>query len=373
MIDRNVRHRFFQVLRLLFEETDEEHAISVAQIMERLELRFGTSYKIERRAIYKDIDTLMECGLPIETVTGRSNQKFYKISNKPFERYEMNLLVHAIQSARFISVQDTEQLLNKLRMLTGKWDVAKHSEKSRTIERVKINNGSFKDAMSVIDQGIYRSRKLRFKYGKWDASKQFDYRNEGNEYVVSPYATVWVNDYFYLIGRPNDFDGFKHYRLDRMRDVDLSEPFRAKEFQLSAYIKHAFQMYGGPVESVCLQIDDSLLNVIYDRFGLDIKITPANAEPSEDGVDSYESISDFSSGSKVAFGEELFPTEQGLNEAIAIEMKNGMQYDVRFDAAISDGLVRWILSLGPHAKVVEPTSLRERVAEMVADIQRNYK
>jgi predicted DNA-binding transcriptional regulator YafY len=389
MIDRNVRHRFFHVLRLLFEETNEDHALSVNQILERLAMRFGTAYKLERRAIYKDLETLIDCGIPIESITGRSNQKFYYWEVKPFERHELQLLLQAVYSARFISQQDTETLVDKLRKLAGKVELNRQQERMKAQERVKTVFGSLRSVMRNVELAIAQSRQLVFRYGKWNAEKQFIYRHGGADYVVSPYAIAWVNDFYYLIAKPEGEETVKHYRLDRMREVRSGALFRGKPFDLANYLKQAFQMHGGEVAHVFLRIEEELVPVIFDRLGLDVQLTPVGSFDAEANVafsKEFDPIGPSTGDFPAEQAEQVLVDEQA--EPVARSERNkereipnladiedspdGKQYDVRFEGAVSDGLVRWILSLGPKVEVMGPPELRTRVQEMVAILASKY-
>src|SRR5699024_11660561 len=53
--------------------------------------------------------------------------------------------------------------------------------------------------------------------------KQFVYNRDGAYYHVEPYALIWQNDFYYLIGHFQKTNEMRHYRLDRIRNIKVSE------------------------------------------------------------------------------------------------------------------------------------------------------
>ena len=75
---------------------------------------------------------------------------------------------------------------------------------------------------------------------------------------------------YYLVGYE---DKIKHYRVDKMQEIKiLEEPRLGKEqfvdFDLAAFAKKTFGMYGGEDQDLVLECDNTLAGVIIDRFGM---------------------------------------------------------------------------------------------------------
>ena len=58
----------------------------------------------------------------------------------------------------------------------------------------------------------------------------------------------------------------------RVEEESVSSEAAEKAGHISAYTEEAFRMYGGPECEVVLQFDNSLIGVIYDKFGEDTKV-----------------------------------------------------------------------------------------------------
>ena len=65
----NQKVKLMRLYQLLLRQTDEEHPITVAQIIQELE-RFDI--KAERKSIYDDLESLRQLGLDVQSRKGRS-------------------------------------------------------------------------------------------------------------------------------------------------------------------------------------------------------------------------------------------------------------------------------------------------------------
>ena len=105
-----MKNRTLLVLKYLWEKTDEENSVSTSDIV-----LFLTAHGMaapDPRSIKKDIADLLELGIDI--VSERRDQNHYRIVSRNFDTAEIKLLIDAIQSARFISAQKSNNLIKKL-------------------------------------------------------------------------------------------------------------------------------------------------------------------------------------------------------------------------------------------------------------------
>ncbi|MFZ3590006.1 WYL domain-containing protein [Bacillus sp. DJP31] len=104
-------------------------------------------------------------------------------------------------------------------------------------------------------------------------------RKDGSHYEVEPYALVWNNDFYYLLGAHKNKDNLAHYRVDRMRNVNVTDlAFQRNDFNISEYVNQSFHMYEGTEERIKIRFRNGLINVMIDRFGLDVEVRPVDEE-----------------------------------------------------------------------------------------------
>lgn len=87
-MDIKAKLRPFYVAKMLYEQTDEEHYLTIAQIMEQLEKDYGII--TSRGTVGDDIKVLQEYGVDIAVEA--STQKRYYLIDRKFELPELKTL-----------------------------------------------------------------------------------------------------------------------------------------------------------------------------------------------------------------------------------------------------------------------------------------
>ena len=100
--------------RVLLERTDEDHTMTVPELITALEAEGVTA---ERKSVYDDLEALRGFGLDVQSRKGRAPGWF--IGERPFQLPELKLLVDAVQSCKFITRRKSDQLIGKLEGLTS--------------------------------------------------------------------------------------------------------------------------------------------------------------------------------------------------------------------------------------------------------------
>ena len=119
----NQKLKILYVMDFLLRESDEEHPVTAAQIMEELS-RHGISS--ERRSIMEDLEALRQYGLDIVRV-GVNRYASYYIASRDFELPGLKLLVDSVQSSRFLTHKKTAALIEKIETLASIHDCSGRS------------------------------------------------------------------------------------------------------------------------------------------------------------------------------------------------------------------------------------------------------
>lgn len=110
----NARLRLLTLYKILWEQSDRNHILSMPQIMDSL-----GEFAAERKAIYKDLAELREFGVDIVTVKG--NTSGYYINKRIFDARELYMIAEAVTSCESISEEDCSAILGKLTSLTDNY------------------------------------------------------------------------------------------------------------------------------------------------------------------------------------------------------------------------------------------------------------
>jgi predicted DNA-binding transcriptional regulator YafY len=259
-------------MKILMEKTDEHHPITVNEIIEEL-----AKYDIsaERKSIYSDIELLTSFGIDIICEKGRANKYF--VGSRDFELPELKLLVDAVQSSKFITYKKSEQLIKKIERLTSIHEAKELHRQVVVADRIKMMNESIYYNVDEIHKAIQNNKQIKFKYFDYNLDKKIEFRRNGEWYFASPYALTWSDDNYYMIAYYERYNDISNFRVDRMAAIQMVKEERimcedTENFNVADYSKKFFRMFSGEMETVKLQVDNSLINVVIDRFGKDIVI-----------------------------------------------------------------------------------------------------
>ena len=263
------------VLRdILEQETDEEHALSLKQIIEMLDAQ---GIPAERKSLYEDLEALRQYGVDVLTV--RDTTTRYYVGERHFELPELLLMADAVQSSRFITEKKTAILTEKLKALTSRHQGEHFSRDFHVVNRIKNMNESIYINVDRIHEGIAHGKQIEFLYYEYDAQKEQRLRHDGAAYRVSPFALHWDDENYYLIAYDPQVDQLRHYRVDRMKRITVTAADRQGLALYEAqdrekYNRRTFSMFTGEETTVVLEFDGALAGAVIDRFGKDTMFIP---------------------------------------------------------------------------------------------------
>lgn len=110
----NQKAKLLYLQKFLTEETDAQHGITIAGLVDRLA---EAGIAAERKSLYDDIDVLRAFGLQIETVRGRANS--YKLTGRVLQAQDVVKTGLALKAA---GVEGAEAIIDSLCGLLSKYD-----------------------------------------------------------------------------------------------------------------------------------------------------------------------------------------------------------------------------------------------------------
>ena len=323
----NLRLKLLFLSKILQERTDEGHPITMPEIIEEL-----GKYDIgaNRKSLYEDLEALRLYGLDV-IKERRGSQTYYYLGNREFELMELRFLVDAIESSKFITERKANDLIKKLCHTVSTYDAKLLKRGVAVSGRCRNMNESIYYTLDVIHTAMNNNKQIKFRYFRWNVKGKEEYRRDGDFYEVSPWMLILDDEKYYLVAYDISEKIFKHYRLDKMRDVSESVKKRNgvmdfKKLDKSKYTQQHFRMYGGEVETVTLCCKNELSNVIVDQFGRGITMIPKDDE----------------------------------------------HFTVNVEIAVSDQFFGWVISLGDNLVIEGPERVVTRAKELGKQIVRMY-
>ena len=267
----NQKKKLLVLQELLRKHSDEEHPITIKQMIDELERR---DIKAERKSLYDDMETLRSFGLDVLSRKGTNPGWF--IGERDFELAELKLLVDAVQSSRFVTKKKSDSLIRKLEGLASVHQAKALQRQVYVSGRVKTMNESIYYNVDKLHAAVGEHRSVRFRYFDYNSRREKVFRREGKAYSVTPHGLVWDNENYYLVGLDAQKGDVRHYRVDKMSDITLGDKAAVAEFDMARYAQRHFGMFSGTETGVKLRLKDELAGVVLDRFGQEVILVPGN-------------------------------------------------------------------------------------------------
>lgn len=323
--------RLLRLLEILTEKTDEDHPMETAQLLDELAKWDITA---ERKSIYRDMEALRSVGLDV--IFTRTPKCGYFLGERRLQVAEIRLLMDGVLSAGFITHKKSMELVNKLTGTISCYQAAELKNQLYIDHRNKQQNEEIYYTVDIVNRAIVRRKKICFSYNRRILDETGAIRWSTRTFTVSPYALLWYDDRYYLIGNNEKYDNLMHLRVDRMRHVlMLKENCRSFEevsayrghFDVADYAAKLSNAFGGTAMSVELVCEPELLETVLDRFG----------------------------------------------QEIDIRRRPDHRFSFRVKMAVSDGLVKELLNFGTGIEVVSPKMLREKMQQTVSALYQMYQ
>ena len=303
----NQKLKIFYILDYLQKNSHQEHPVRAAELLSMLEHQHNIV--CDRKTVYSDIAALQDYGVDIVSIPGKNGG--YYIASRNFEIPELKLLIDAVQSSRFLTEKKSRELIEKLCSQCSIHDARLMRRDVLVSGRVKSMNETIYYNVDAIQDAIADNRQITFRYFDFGLDGKRCYREK--DYKASPYGLCQDHENCYLLAH-SERHGVTSYRVDRMTEITALQENRL------------FQMYSGEQTSVKLRFHRSLVNVVIDRFGRDILLSP-------DGDDYF-----------------VFTV----------------------NVAVSPMFLSWVIGFGAKAKILHPQSVVEACKAMCLEALQQY-
>ena len=300
----NQRMKAYLVYEYLMRNTDANHVATGKEIAEYLQ---ECGIAAERRSIYKDIDEINKAillttrdnyGIPKAETVGQAekllenekektiiydeHRKGYYVRKRHYKLDDIRILAECVYAAKFIDEKRAKRLVNVVCDLTSEHNADGIKRDAFLLDRVKTENVAIYEIVNKISAAMSRKRnkkahtpeKIKFKYLSYtlQGSVKRTERRKGEWYIVSPYKLLISDGNYYLMGYDDKTHKMMNYRVDRMKDVELTGEERSgeedfKALNIEAYLQEHFGMYQGEREHVKIRALNMLLDTFVDRFG----------------------------------------------------------------------------------------------------------
>lgn len=314
---------------LFLEKTDKTHYVRMPEILDYLAER---NVFVDRRTVYTDISILNQAGFEIVGIAEKGGYKYHHPS-RLFDTAELKFLIDSIAASKFLTEKKSKDLVNKVKTLGSNFDNSALNRGVLSPKRIKTMNDKVFKNLDLLYSAISCNSQITFQYMKWNTQRKLEPQRNGQLYSASPCAVSLSDDNYYLIAFDSRTNHLRHYRIDKMNSIKLTEEPRAgkdvfKTFDIVDYSRKTFGMFAGKEELITIEAANHLIGVFIDRFG----------------------------------------------EAAAIRknFENPDTVFIKVAVNVSPQFYGWLFGLGKEVKIISPLSVKEEFINTVNSILSNY-
>lgn len=255
------------VRRILEEETDAEHGLSLRQIIQRLN---DYDIQAERKGVYRDIQTLRDFGVDIQTF--QRNPVQYAIVRRDFSLEELMLLVDAVNSCKSLTKRQSNALTTNLKLLASDSQRALLDRRIHVQGRITSKSDSVFGNIDILHDAMRNHQKVEFMYYRYDLDGSRYATHDGKPHEVTPVGITYADGFYYLTAWNDDHDAMTEFRIDRMEKVRVSDKRATKNEQITHHTyegdeHESFGRFGGDPITATLLVNRDKVEIIMDRFG----------------------------------------------------------------------------------------------------------
>jgi predicted DNA-binding transcriptional regulator YafY len=334
------------ILDILRRYSDEDHRLEQKDIVRYLEQDY--EMLVDRKSVKRNLMDLVDSGYDIEysertRINNRGMEEMIPggwYINHDFTDGELKLLIESVLFSKHIPTKQCQRLIRKIKDLSSS-HFCFPTDNITTFPDTGPENKELFYTMEILNEAISTNKQVSFYYNDYDMNYRLQPRKretgELRIYRINPYQIVAANGRFYLICNYDKYDGLSDYRLDRITGIKLQEtsakPIKSLHgfengLDLSRYMAEHIYMFSG--DSVRVKFladlhDRSIVGEIIDWFGRNAVFLNTTADTAE----------------------------------VSVRVNEGAMF-------------YWAMQYGCSVTVLEPESLRNKIAIAVCRMQTSY-
>ena len=264
--------RIIKLLNILKEKTDADHPLNSEELIPLLQ---SQGEEVERKTIYSDIKALNGMGIYIESVRGEKSGYYY--DGELFENSELRILADAVNACSFITESKSRSTMDKLLSLTNQYNREK-IRNTLSYRRSHSTNEQIFYNIDAIGDALFEKKKITFDYFDFTITGEKKRRRQ-EKYETVPYAIIWQDERYYLIGFSEKHQGYVHYRIDRMENIRSAPTDHVyRQLDVPEYVEKHIMMFSGETSSVRLRCASRFASDVLDQFGSSVIMLQSNEE-----------------------------------------------------------------------------------------------
>lgn len=323
----NKKLSILYILEILKEYSDENHLLTQADIIYKMETLYGM--ECERKSIGSNIDSLMDFGYDIV----KTSNGCY-LASREFESSEIQFLVDAVFSSSSINSRYSKELTSKLSKCLSKYERKQYDYIYKADDLNKSDSKQLFYTIEILNEAIKKGKQVEFNYNRFYIDEEKREKKKKKTYVINPYFLINNQGKYYLVCNYDYYDEIANYKVEKIENIkildsDVKPIERLKDCEkgidIAKYANENIYMFSNATVRAKIMIEDEYtVNYVADWFGKNVK-----------------------------FYKE--------NDKIYADVKANEQ-----------ALIYWCLQYGESIELVEPIGVRKKIKQIVVKMMNKY-
>lgn len=321
----NKKLSILYTLQVLRDYSDENHLLSQNDIVIKINNIYGMT--CERKSIATNIDSLIDFGYDIV----KTNAGSY-LASREFEPSEIRFLVDAVFSSKSINSKQSRELAKKLSEFLSVYQRKQYKYVYKTDELNRTNSKELFYNVDIINEAIENNKQIEFDYIRNGYKSN---NTKKHPYIVNPYCLINNQGKYFLVCNYDYFDEIGNYKLERIHNIKI----------LDTPIKPVTQVKGFENGlDIAKYANENIYMFATKTINATVKIHREEA---------------------ANYVEEWFGKNANL-----YEKENSIFADI---TANETSLIYWCLQYGEDIELLSPKDTRDKIKEIVKQINKRYK
>lgn len=275
----NKKSSILLVLKVLQEYTDDDHYLTQKEIADKIHQLYDI--ELERKSVGSSLQLLEELDYDI----AKGPKGGFALLSRKFDKTEVSYIIDAIFSSRSIDGRQAKKMADSVSSCLSKYQRKDYSYIYKSSEINRTSNKQVLYNISVIHEAISKGKRVGFQYLTYDKNGKQTFRNNGFQYIVSPYYLINnFGRYYLLCNYREKYRALQTFRIDYMANIEIKNDWNIKRtedlkegeknFSISKYINDHLYILGGESVDVVLELEqEGTIQIIKDWFGEAAKIS----------------------------------------------------------------------------------------------------
>lgn len=267
------RDRTLCLTRILYQQTDEHHPLTMQQLLHQLA---QAGLTVERKSVYRDLAAMNKWGFSVAFRPGKQGG-WYAV-RRPLDPQQVQAAVDAVGAYPWLPEGLRASLLDRLAALCPRWQ---RGQFHRPVSLPPHRGRDPETVRRVLDRiyGALQSRRA-LSFRQMDYVPGRGWQAAEPACVVSPKEVLWFQEQYHLLGWDHRDRCLGLYRVDRLEEPTVTGlPAQGPAAESGAYLRTPFGLEPRRRERVQLRCAPALAAELTDRLG-----SGAAMQQSEDGL-----------------------------------------------------------------------------------------